>query len=36
VSFERTSARKLGDLMSLAGLAALSAVGLLPRRREEP
>ncbi|HZI95195.1 MAG TPA: 6-pyruvoyl-tetrahydropterin synthase-related protein [Patescibacteria group bacterium] len=35
VVFERTTARRLGDLMSLAGLAALSAVGLWPRRRDE-
>src|SRR5438093_1571492 len=30
VAFERTSPRTLGDLMSLAGLAALGAVGLWP------
>ena len=32
VAFERTFARKLGDLMSLAGMAALSAFGLWPVR----
>jgi len=30
VAFERTFARKLGDLMSVAGLAALAAVGFWP------
>ena len=35
VVFERTFARRLGDLMSLVGLAAVAVLGLWPQKREE-